>query len=75
VREIAGRLAALDPALAEALRVIVYFGNLLDGHVGIESPLRGVAVLTGVPARFVDPERHVTARVEPDGRVIASSAG
>ncbi|HET6856363.1 MAG TPA: helix-turn-helix domain-containing protein [Streptomyces sp.] len=68
MRELAGRLAALDPDVGAALRVIAYFDRLLEDRAGVEALVRGAAVLSGCPARLVDEERGVRVRVDPDGR-------
>jgi len=47
MRELAGRLRALDPEAGDTLRVIEYFDRLVDGRVGAEGMLRGAAVLSG----------------------------
>ncbi|MET8411474.1 helix-turn-helix domain-containing protein [Streptomyces sp. NPDC005195] len=67
MKELAGRLAALDPDAGAALRVISYFDRLTEGRAGLESLVRGAAVLAGCPARLVDEERGVRVRVEADG--------
>lgn len=71
MQQLAGKLAALDPEAGAALHVISYFDTLVDGHVGLETLVRGAAVLSGSSARFVDPERHLVLRVQPDGRTVA----
>jgi hypothetical protein len=68
VKELAGRLAALDPDAGAALRVIAYFDRLLEHRAGLEALVRAAAVLSGSPARLVDTERGVRMRVGPDGR-------
>ncbi|MER5180542.1 helix-turn-helix domain-containing protein [Streptomyces sp. NPDC002896] len=72
MKELAGRLAALDPDAGAALQVIAYFDRLMEGRVGLEALVRGAAVLSGCPARLVDERRGVRVRVEPDGRRDAS---
>lgn len=67
MKELAGRLTALDPDAGAAVRVIAYFDRLAESRAGLETLVRGAAVLAGVPARLVDAERHVAVRVEPDG--------
>lgn len=67
MRELAGRLAELDPDAGAALQVIAYFDRLMEGRVGIEALVRGAAVLSGCPARLVDERRGVRIRVAPDG--------
>jgi hypothetical protein len=68
VKELAGRLAALDPDAGAALQVIAYFDRLMEGRVGLEALVRGAAVLSGCPVRLVDERRGVRIRVTPDGR-------
>ncbi|MFE9769379.1 helix-turn-helix domain-containing protein [Streptomyces sp. NPDC005808] len=68
MRELAGRLAELDPDAGAALQAIAYFDRLMEGRVGLEALVRGAAVLSGHPARLVDERRGVRIRVEPDGR-------
>ncbi|NEB02755.1 helix-turn-helix domain-containing protein [Streptomyces sp. SID13726] len=67
MKELAGRLTALDPDAGAAVRVIAYFDRLSESRAGLEALVRGAAVLSGVPARLVDVERRVRVRVEPDG--------
>ncbi|MGX5210968.1 helix-turn-helix domain-containing protein [Streptomyces violaceus] len=67
MKELAGRLTALDPDAGAAVRVIAYFDRLAESRAGVEALVRGAAVLSGCPARLVDPERRVHVRVEPDG--------
>lgn len=68
MRELAGRLAELDPDAGAALQVIAYFDRLMEGRVGLEALVRGAAVLSGCPARLIDDRRGIRIRVEPDGR-------
>ncbi|WP_309484169.1 helix-turn-helix domain-containing protein [Streptomyces himalayensis] len=68
MKELAGRLAALDPDAGAALQVITYFDRLMEGRVGLEALVRGAAVLSGCPARLVDERRGVRVRVDQDGR-------
>lgn len=67
MKELAGRLTALDPDAGAAVRVIAYFDRLSESRAGLEALVRGAAVLAGVPARLVDVERRVRVRVEADG--------
>ncbi|MFJ3670189.1 helix-turn-helix domain-containing protein [Streptomyces sp. NPDC090106] len=67
MKELAGRLTALDPDAGAAVRVIAYFDRLAESRAGLEALVRGAAVLAGVPARLVDAGRRVSVRVEPDG--------
>ncbi|WP_326810094.1 helix-turn-helix domain-containing protein [Streptomyces scopuliridis] len=67
MKELAGKLAALDPDAGAALQVIAYFDRLVEGRAGLESLVRGAAVLSGCPARLVDDGRGVRIRVDADG--------
>ncbi|MFJ9582525.1 helix-turn-helix domain-containing protein [Streptomyces acidicola] len=67
MKELAGRLTALDPDAGAAVRVIAYFDRLAESRAGLEALVRGAAVLAGCPARLVDAGRRVRVRVEPDG--------
>ncbi|WP_330286167.1 helix-turn-helix domain-containing protein [Streptomyces sp. NBC_00576] len=68
MKELAGRLTALDPDAGAAVRVIAYFDRLAEHRAGLEALVRGVAVLAGCPARLTDAGRRVHLRVETDGR-------
>ncbi|MFC5753934.1 helix-turn-helix domain-containing protein [Actinomadura rugatobispora] len=68
MKELAGRLEALDPDAGAALQVIAYYDRLVEGRAGLEALVRGAAVLTGRPARLVDETRRVRIRVDPGGR-------
>ncbi|XVV16297.1 helix-turn-helix domain-containing protein [Actinoplanes sp. CA-131856] len=72
MKDLAVRLAALDPDAGAALRVIAYFDRLVEERAGLRAVVRGAAVLAGCPARLRDDERHINVRVEPDG---SSTAG
>ncbi len=67
MKELAGRLTALDPDAGAAVQVIAYFDRLSESRAGLEALVRGAAVLAGVPARLADDERRVQVRVEADG--------
>ncbi|WP_327399495.1 helix-turn-helix domain-containing protein [Streptomyces sp. NBC_01288] len=67
MKELAGRLTALDPDAGAAVRVIGYFDRLAESRAGLEALVRGAAVLAGCAARLVDAERRVRVRVEADG--------
>ncbi|MGW1622091.1 helix-turn-helix domain-containing protein [Streptomyces sp. NPDC002172] len=68
MKELAGRLAAVDPDAGAAVAVIAYFDRLAETRAGLEALVRGAAVLAGCPARLADEERRVRLRVEQDGR-------
>ncbi|GAB2586909.1 hypothetical protein Aab01nite_50930 [Paractinoplanes abujensis] len=67
MKDLAVRLAALDPDAGAALHVIAYFDRLAEARAGLHTIVRGAAVLSGCAARLVDDERRVRIRVEPDG--------
>lgn len=50
MQELAGRLTALDPEASASLQVIAFFDTLAASAAGIESIVRGAAVLSGVAA-------------------------
>jgi hypothetical protein len=67
VKDLAVRLAALDADAGAALQVIAYFDSLVESRAGLQSIVRGAAVLAGCPARLDDEERRVHIRMEPSG--------
>lgn len=67
MRELLGRISALDPEAGAAVQVIAYFDELAGA--GLEPVVRGAAVLTGVPAGFVDRGRGLALRVDTAGAV------
>ncbi|MEV4630642.1 helix-turn-helix domain-containing protein [Micromonospora sp. NPDC049523] len=67
MNELAARLAALDADAGAALQVIAYFDSLVEGRAGLQSIVRGAAVLAGCPARLDDDARRVHIRMLPDG--------
>ncbi|MFD6952700.1 CdaR family transcriptional regulator [Nocardiopsis sp. TSRI0078] len=73
MRELLGRISALDPEAGAAVKVIAYFDELAG--TGLEPVVRGAAVLTGVPAGFVGPGRDPALRVAPDGSVERGAHG
>jgi hypothetical protein len=75
VRELLGKLSALDHSAESAVRVIAYFDALIDGHAGLDALVRGAAVLSGCPAGLHDAERHLAIRIDPDGRRLESTSG
>ncbi|GGF16003.1 hypothetical protein [Subtercola lobariae] len=66
MKELAGKLTALDPEASAALTVITYFDTLLDGRVSVETLLRGAATLSGVAAGYRRDARWL--RVLADGQ-------
>ncbi|BBH69177.1 hypothetical protein ACTI_58620 [Actinoplanes sp. OR16] len=67
MKDLAVRLAALDADAGAAVRVIAYFDSLAEAGAGLQSIVRGAAVLAGCPARLDDTARRVHIRVLPDG--------
>jgi len=74
MKDLAVRLAALDADAGAALRVIAYFDGLTEARAGLQTIVRGAAVLAGCPARLVDDERRVRLRVTPDGAATPVAA-
>lgn len=68
MRELAGRMQALDPVAGAALQVVAHFDALVDARAGLEATVRAAAVLGGCPAGMVDRARRLRVRVLPDGR-------
>ncbi|MEV4281938.1 helix-turn-helix domain-containing protein [Actinoplanes xinjiangensis] len=67
MRDLAVRLAALDADASAAVQVIAYFDGLVEAGAGLQSIVRGAAVLAGCPARLDDTARRVHIRMLPDG--------
>ena len=67
VRDLAVRLAALDPEAGAALRVVAYFDELAAGRAGLHAVVRGAAALTGTTAGFRDERRHLQVRIDAGG--------
>jgi hypothetical protein len=68
VRELAGRMQAVDPGAGAALQVVAHFDALVEARAGLEATVRTAAVLAGCPAGLAVPARRLLVRVEPDGR-------
>jgi hypothetical protein len=67
MKDLAVRLAALDADAGAALRVISYFDSLVEARAGLQSIVRGAALLADCPARLTDDERRVRIRVTAAG--------
>ncbi|MGQ4267793.1 hypothetical protein [Nocardiopsis changdeensis] len=67
MRELLGRISALDPQAGDAVKVIAYFDRLHG--TGLEPLVRGAAALAGHPAALTDPARALSLRALPDGRL------
>ncbi|MFJ4172625.1 hypothetical protein [Microbacterium sp. NPDC089696] len=65
MQDLLGRLTALDPDASETLKVVSYFDALVARSVGVESMLRGAAVLSGATVGQRD-GAHIM-RVRADG--------
>lgn len=65
MQDLLGRLTALDPDASETLKVVSYFDTLVARSVGVESMLRGAAVLSGATVGHRDPRQVI--RVRADG--------
>jgi len=71
MKELVGRLSALDPEASETLKVIAYFDALVDGRVGPEGMLRGAAVLSGAPIGHLRAGQAEGRRFGVDGAELA----
>lgn len=69
MQDLLGRLTALDPDASETLKVVTYFDALVARSVGVESMLRGAAVLSG--ATVGQRDGRLIMRVRADGLRIA----
>lgn len=65
MQDLLGRLTALDPDASETLKVVSYFDALVSRSVGVESMLRGAALLSGTTVGQRDGTQIV--RVREDG--------
>ncbi|MFJ4223587.1 helix-turn-helix domain-containing protein [Microbacterium sp. NPDC089695] len=65
MQDLLGRLTALDPDATETLKVVSYFDTLVARSVGVESMLRGAAVLSGTTVGQRDGAQVM--RVRADG--------
>lgn len=70
MRELAGRMRAIDPGAGAALQVVAHFDALVEARAGLEATVRAAAVLAGCAAGLVVPGRRLRVRVEPDGRRV-----
>jgi PucR C-terminal helix-turn-helix domain len=70
MQELAGRLTALDPEASATLKVVSYFDTLVGHEAGIETLLRGAAVLSGCPAGFRPGPPARALRMSPEGRLL-----
>ncbi|KJL32006.1 hypothetical protein [Microbacterium oxydans] len=83
MQDLLGRLTALDPDASETLKVVAYFDTLVARSVGVESMLRGAAVLSGATVGQRDPRRIIRVRadgvrvepVDPGGRWMLRESG
>ena len=72
MQELVGRLTSLDPEASETLKVITYFDHLVEGRVGVETMVRGAALLSGTVTGL---SRGGTAiRVDPTGARLRMGA-
>lgn len=73
MQDLLGRLTALDPEASETLKVVSYFDTLVARSAGVESMLRGAALLCGTSVAYRDGTRLI--RVGEGGDRIAPQAG
>src|SRR5438105_4624593 len=67
MKDLAQRLAALDPEASAALRVIAHFDRLSTAHASLPTIVGEAAALARCPVRLVDEDHHLSVRVEADG--------
>ncbi|MGQ4510766.1 helix-turn-helix domain-containing protein [Streptomyces sp. DW26H14] len=75
MQELYTMVAGIDASAGAALRVIAFFDRLVAERAGLESLVRGAALLSGSPARLVDAERGIRIRVGTDGRRADGDGG
>ena len=68
MKELIQRLSALDEDASAAVKIILHFDTLLGQGAGLESFVRGAAVLSGYPAGLVHPQHRLWLRVDAEGR-------
>ena len=68
MKELIQRLSALDEDATAAMKVILHFDTLLGQGAGLESFVRGAAVLSGYPAGLAHPQHQLWLRVDAHGR-------
>ena len=68
MKELIQRLSALDEDASAAVKIILHFDTLLGQGAGLESFVRGAAVLSGFPAGLVHPQHQLSLRVGANGR-------
>lgn len=68
MKELIQRLSALDEDAGAAVKIILHFDTLLGRGAGLESFVRGAAVLAGHPAGLAHPQHRLWLRVGADGR-------
>jgi hypothetical protein len=72
MRELVGRVAALDVVASEGLEVISYFDTLVEQRSGIEGIVRATSAFADSPAGFIDPDRRLRIRVDVKGHEHAT---
>jgi hypothetical protein len=70
MKELIQRLSALDEDASAAVKIILHFDTLLGQGAGLESFVRGAAVLAGHPAGLAHPQHQLWLRVDADGRSV-----
>lgn len=70
MQNLLSRLAALDPAVADDVRVIAYFDDLTASRAGLDGLTRAAAVLAGCTAGVSVPTRQIQLRIDSDGRRV-----
>lgn len=74
MRELLGRVSAIDPEAGAALRVISYFDALIEANAGLEATVRAASALAGCAVGILARNGRTNIRVEPDGRRVPGEA-
>jgi PucR C-terminal helix-turn-helix domain len=67
VRELLGRLSAIDSDAENAVRVIAHFDALIEGRAGLDAFVRAAAMLANCTAGLHHPELRICIRVDSGG--------
>lgn len=68
MKELLQRLSAVDEDASAAMKIILHFDTLLSQGAGLESFVRGAAVLSGYPAGLAHPQHQIWLRIDQNGR-------
>jgi hypothetical protein len=75
VRELLGRLSAIDSNAENSVRVIAHFDALTEGHAGVDAFVRAAAALAECTAGLQHPELRLYIRVDSGGNRLQRGDG